>query len=64
VKGNITGEGAGSPRKIGGPRSCYKKSGGPKAAFATAKLADRAIPRSATGLRSYPCAKHGWHLGH
>jgi hypothetical protein len=52
------------PRKSGGPRSCYKKNGGPKAAFATAKLAERAIPRTSTGLKPYPCAKHGWHLGH
>jgi hypothetical protein len=51
-------------RKSGGPRSCYKKSGGPKAAFATAKLAERAIPRTSAGLKPYPCQKHGWHLGH
>jgi hypothetical protein len=52
------------PRKSGGPRSCYKKNGAPKAAFATAKLAERAIPRTSTGLKPYPCPKHGWHLGH
>lgn len=52
------------PRKSGGPRSCFKKNGGPKTAFATAKLAERAIPRTSTGLRPYRCETHGWHLGH
>jgi hypothetical protein len=52
------------PRKRGGDRSCYNKSGSPKAAFATKKLAERAIPRTSVGLAPYPCAKHGWHLGH
>jgi hypothetical protein len=52
------------PRKTGGPRSCFKKNGAPKAAFATAKMAERAIPRTSTGLKPYPCPLHGWHLGH
>jgi hypothetical protein len=51
-------------RKTGGPRGCYKQNGAPKAAFATAKLAERAIPRTSTGLRPYRCSAHGWHLGH
>lgn len=53
-----------SARKIGGPRSCYKNNGGPKAAFETKKAAERAIPKTATGLKPYRCAEHGWHLGH
>jgi hypothetical protein len=52
------------PRKTGGARSCYNKSGAPKASFTTKKLAERAIPRESTGLRPYKCEKHGWHLGH
>ncbi len=52
------------PRVTGGKRSCYKQNGAPKAAFATAKLAERAIPRTSTGLRAYRCPLHGWHLGH
>jgi hypothetical protein len=51
-------------RKTGGPRSCYKRNGGPKAAFATKKEAERAIPSTSTGLKPYRCEKHGWHLGH
>ena len=51
-------------RKRGGARSCFSKNGAPKAAFATKKLAERAIPRTSAGLRAYACAKHGWHLGH
>jgi hypothetical protein len=51
-------------RKSGGPRSCYNKTGSPKAAFATKKLAERAIPKTAKGLAPYPCEAHGWHLGH
>lgn len=51
-------------RETGGPRSCYKKSGAPKAAFATKKAAEGAIPRTSTGLAAYLCLKHGWHLGH
>ena len=51
-------------RKRGGSRSCFNKSGAPKAAFATKKLAERAIPRTSVGLMPYPCDKHGWHLGH
>jgi len=38
------------PRKRGGARACYNKSGAPKAAFATKKLAERAIPRTTVGL--------------
>ena len=53
-----------SSRKSGGPRSCYKKNGAPKAAYATKKEAERAIPKTSTGLRPYACEKHGWHLGH
>jgi hypothetical protein len=53
-----------APRKTGGPRSCYKNNGAPKAVYPTAKAAERAIPRTSTGLRPYKCAKHGWHLGH
>jgi hypothetical protein len=52
------------PRKTGGARSCYNKSGAPKTAFATKKLAERAIPKTSTGLHPYKCEKHGWHLGH
>jgi len=52
------------PRKIGGSRSCYSKNGAPKAAFATKKLAERAIPSTSKGLHAYACPKHGWHLGH
>jgi hypothetical protein len=52
------------PRKHGGSRSCRNKTGSPKAAFATKKLAERAIPRTSVGLKPYPCLKHGWHLGH
>jgi len=51
-------------RRSGGPRSCYKESGAPKAAFATRRLALRAIPRTSRGLRPYRCEQHGWHLGH
>jgi len=51
-------------RKSGGPRSCYNKNGSPKAAFATKKLAERAIPRTTKGLAPYACEAHGWHLGH
>ena len=51
-------------RKSGGPRSCYNKNGSPKAAFATKKLAERAIPRTTKGLAPYACDAHGWHLGH
>jgi len=52
------------PRKTGGARTCYKKNGAPKVAFATKKLAENAIPRTAVGLAPYACSKHGWHLGH
>jgi hypothetical protein len=55
---------AAEPRKTGGARSCYNKTGAPKAAFATKKFAERAIPRTSVGLRAYKCEKHGWHLGH
>jgi hypothetical protein len=51
-------------RKIGGPRSCHKKNGAPKAAFKTRKEAERAIPRTSIGLQPYQCPEHGWHLGH
>lgn len=51
-------------RKTGGARGCYNKTGSPKAAFTTKKLAERAIPRTSVGLAPYACAKHGWHLGH
>ena len=51
-------------RKTGGPRTCFKRSGAPKAAFRTRKEAERAIPRTAVRLRPYECSKHGWHLGH
>jgi len=53
-----------APRKSGGPRSCYKRNGAPKTAFETKKEAERAIPRTAAGLRPYRCELHGWHLGH
>lgn len=53
-----------APRKTGGPRSCYKQNGAPKSAFATKKVAERAIPSTAKGLRAYRCSDHGWHLGH
>ncbi|MFY9781232.1 MAG: hypothetical protein WAJ85_12085 [Candidatus Baltobacteraceae bacterium] len=52
------------PRKSGGSRSCFNKNGSPKAAFATKKLAERAIPPTSVGLAPYPCANHGWHIGH
>jgi hypothetical protein len=51
-------------RKIGGPRSCYKRNGAPKAAFKTRKEAEGAIPRTTRGLKPYRCEQHGWHLGH
>jgi hypothetical protein len=51
-------------RKTGGPRSCFKQNGAPKASFATRKAAERAIPRTAARLKPYDCPKHGWHLGH
>jgi hypothetical protein len=37
------------PRKTGGARTCYNKNGSPKAAFATKKAAERAIPRRSVG---------------
>ena len=52
------------PRKRGGSRSCYNKNGSPKTAFATKKLAERAIPATSVRLAPYACPKHGWHLGH
>ena len=51
-------------RKSGGARTCYKKSGAPKAAFTTKKAAERAIPKTSKGLGAYACTAHGWHLGH
>lgn len=51
-------------RKRGGSRSCYSKGGAPKKAFATKKLAERAIPPRSFGLAAYACPKHGWHVGH
>ncbi len=56
--------GGGIERKSGGTRTCYKKNGAPKAAFATKKAAERAIPKTSKGLGAYACATHGWHLGH
>ena len=55
---------ADAPRKSGGPRSCYNKTGKPKAAFATKKQAEKAIPNTTVRLAPYECEKHGWHLGH
>ncbi|MGH7708905.1 MAG: hypothetical protein ACREM6_13450 [Vulcanimicrobiaceae bacterium] len=52
------------PRKRDGSRACYNKTGAPKAAFATKKLAARAIPSTSVGLAPYACPIHGWHLGH
>jgi hypothetical protein len=52
------------PRKTGGARSCFSRNGAPKTAFATKKLAERAIPKTSVGLHPYPCKLHGWHLGH
>jgi hypothetical protein len=52
------------PRKTGGPRSCYKKNGAPKTAFATKKRAEKAIPSTSKGFHAYACPLHGWHLGH
>jgi hypothetical protein len=52
------------PRKTGGVRSCYNKNGSPKTAFASRKAAERAIPKTTTGLAPYACEQHGWHLGH
>jgi hypothetical protein len=63
-RGSLTIDGDRKPRKRGGVRSCYNKSGAPKAAFTTKKLAERAIPRTTTGRAPYACPKHGWHLGH
>jgi hypothetical protein len=54
----------GAKRRGGGSRTCYNKNGSPKAAFATKKLAERAIPRTSVRLAPYACPKHGWHLGH
>lgn len=51
-------------RKKGGTRTCYNKNGAPKKAFATKKLAERAIPKTSVNLGVYACADHGWHLGH
>jgi hypothetical protein len=51
-------------RKSGGPRSCFKNNGAPKASFATKKAAEHAIPATSKGLRPYRCELHGWHLGH
>lgn len=51
-------------RKVGGPRSCFKSNGAPKAAFETKKAAERAIPVTTKRLRPYRCTQHGWHLGH
>lgn len=51
-------------RAAGGPRSCYKKNGAPKTAFTTKKAAEKAVPRTSSGLGAYACAVHGWHLGH
>ncbi len=51
-------------RKSGGPRSCFNKTGAPKAAFASKKAAEKAIPRESKGLKPYTCELHGWHLGH
>jgi hypothetical protein len=45
-------------------RSCYNASGAPKAAFATKRAAQKAIPKTSRGLAAYECEKHGWHLGH
>jgi len=56
--------GENAPRKSGGVRGCFNKTGSPKAAFATKKLAERAVPRTSVGLRPYACPAHGWHLGH
>jgi hypothetical protein len=53
-----------TPRKSGGPRSCYKRNGAPKTAFETKKAAERAIPTISKGLKPYRCDLHGWHLGH
>jgi hypothetical protein len=61
---NNTGGEVQKPRKSGGVRSCYNKNGSPKRAFATKKLAERAIPRTSVNLGVYACAEHGWHLGH
>lgn len=44
-------------------RSCYNASGAPKAAFATKRAAQKAIPKTSRGLAAYECEKHGWHLG-
>jgi hypothetical protein len=51
-------------RKTGGSRSCYKRTGAPKAAFETKKEAERAIASTTRGLHPYRCPLHGWHLGH
>lgn len=62
--GAMKDSGEHAPRRSCGPRSCFKRNGAPKASFATAKLAERAIPRTTSGLRPYRCLQHGWHLGH
>ena len=51
-------------RKSGGPRSCFKRSGAPKASFSSRRAAEKAIPNTSVRLRPYACDKHGWHLGH
>lgn len=45
-------------RKSGGARTCYKKNGAPKAAFATKKAAERAIPK--TRRPRYVCLLDAW----
>ena len=45
-------------------RSCYNRNGARKAAFATKRAAEKAIPKTARGLNAYKCTEHGWHLGH
>lgn len=44
-------------------RTCHY-DGKPKAAFATQKEADAAIPDNDHYLTSYACREHGWHIGH
>jgi hypothetical protein len=45
-------------------RTCFNANGARKAAFATKRAAEKAIPKAAKGLAAYRCPEHGWHLGH
>ncbi len=52
------------PRKSAPPHVLQQERRTEGGAFATKKLAERAIPRTSVKLRPYACTEHGWHLGH